>query len=84
MRAHGGVVTQFQGDAILATFNVPAPDPDHAAQAVAAALRMVDTLRQRRFLGHRLACRVGINSGTLTAGAVGAADRLNYTVHGAR
>src|SRR3989304_2469683 len=30
---HDGVITQFQGDAILATFNVPLRNPDHAGQA---------------------------------------------------
>ncbi len=35
--AHNGVVTQFQGDAILAIFNVPLDDTDHAAHAYAAA-----------------------------------------------
>ena len=36
----GGTVIQFQGDAILATFNVPVADPEHASQAVRAALEM--------------------------------------------
>jgi class 3 adenylate cyclase len=35
--SHGGVITQFQGDAILAIFNVPAADPDHAQKALDAA-----------------------------------------------
>ncbi|MDH3450753.1 MAG: HAMP domain-containing protein, partial [Gammaproteobacteria bacterium] len=33
LELHGGVVTQFQGDAILATFNVPLSDPEHARNA---------------------------------------------------
>jgi hypothetical protein len=35
--AHNGIVTQFQGDAVLATFNVPLEDPGHARNAFAAA-----------------------------------------------
>ena len=40
LERHRGVVTQFQGDAILATFNVPVRDPDHAANALRAAIEM--------------------------------------------
>ena len=38
--------------------------------------------RKRRFEGERLACRVGINTGEVVAGSVGAQERLSYTVHG--
>jgi class 3 adenylate cyclase len=79
---HGGIVTQFQGDAILATFNVPLEDPDHAAGALRAALEMQEVARTRRFAGERLSCRIGINTGPVVAGAVGAKGRLSYTVHG--
>jgi len=30
LESHGGVITQFQGDGLLAMFNVPLEDPDHA------------------------------------------------------
>eukprot|EP00752_Nemacystus_decipiens_P001168 g1168.t1 len=79
---HGGVITQFQGDAILAVFNVPAADPNHAREAVAAALEMREALRTRRYDGRRLSVRFGVNTGPLVAGNVGASDRLSYTVHG--
>ena len=38
---HGGAVTQFQGDAILAAFNVPRPQVQHAESALRAALEIV-------------------------------------------
>ena len=82
LERHRGVVTQFQGDAILATFNVPVPDPDHAANALRAASEMQDATRHREFAGQRLANRIGINTGRVVAGAVGAKGRLSYTVHG--
>ena len=82
LERHHGVVTQFQGDAILATFNVPVPDPDHAASALRAALEMQSAVRRREFAGRRLGSRIGINTGRLVAGAVGAKGRLSYTVHG--
>ena len=82
LERHRGVVTQFQGDAILATFNVPVPDPAHAANALRAAAEMLSAVQRREFAGQRIGTRIGINTGALVAGAVGARGRLSYTVHG--
>jgi len=82
LERHGGVVTQFQGDAILATFNVPLADPDHASKALIAACEMLDAVAGNRYDGEAVNIRVGINTGTVVAGAIGARGRLNYTVHG--
>ena len=82
LERHGGIVTQFQGDAILATFNVPLADPAHATNALGAALEMQQAVRMHRFAGESLVCRIGINTGQVVAGAVGARGRLSYTVHG--
>ncbi|NQW01768.1 MAG: hypothetical protein HQ483_18835 [Rhodospirillales bacterium] len=79
---HGGVVTQFQGDAILATFNIPIAHAMHARNALVAALEMRDHSDKRRYHGHAVRARIGVNSGRLISGAVGAQGRLNYTVHG--
>ncbi len=78
----GGMVAQFQGDALLAVFNVPIAQADHADAAVQAALAILDTVDQKTFARHRLACRIGINTGDVVAGAIGAQDRLSYTVYG--
>ena len=67
---------------MLVTFNIPAPDPGHADHAVAAAISILDTVERREFGGHRLRVRVGVNTGLVFAGNVGAGDRYNYTVHG--
>lgn len=80
---HGGVITQFQGDAMLITFNTVRDDPDHAAKAVRTALEIQELTRERLFGGAvRMRTRCGINSGRIVAGAVGSAERLLYTVHG--
>ena len=79
---HGGVINQFQGDAILATFNVPVAAPDHAAAAVRTALAVQRTLADREFQGRALVARIGINTGEMVAGAVGSRGRQSYTVHG--
>ncbi len=79
----GGVINQFQGDAILATFNVPEPDPDHAANAIRASLGIQRQLADRLFGSrYKLRTRIGVNSGVVVGGLVGTSDRLGYTVHG--
>lgn len=82
IEGHGGVVTQFQGDAVLAVFNVPRPDDDHAAHAVRAALAIVAATERESFAGVRVRCRVGVCTGHVMAGAVGSRARSSYTVHG--
>jgi class 3 adenylate cyclase len=77
-----GVITQFQGDAVLAVFNVPIADRDHAANALRAALEIVRASSEQAFSGVRALNRVGISTGRVVAGAVGSAGRLSYTVHG--
>ena len=80
---HGGVINQYQGDAILATFNLPKALEDHAASAVRTAIEIQEILASRTFgAGLRLTSRVGINTGVVVGGLVGAQDRLGYTVHG--
>ena len=82
LERRGGTVIQFQGDAILATFNVPVADPGHARNAVRAALEMRAATRLLTTGGRTLQCRIGIGTGPVVAGAVGAAGRLSYTVYG--
>ena len=83
IRNHNGVINQFQGDAILATFNLSEHQGDHATNAVKAALDIQKILKDRTFgEGSRLRSRIGINTGTVVGGLVGTPDRLSYTVHG--
>ncbi len=79
---HGGVIAQFQGDGILATFNVPMADPDHAAAAVRAALELQETLSRQRFAGVELTTRIGVNTGPIVSGTTGSRGRRAYTVYG--
>ncbi|MDH3376994.1 MAG: adenylate/guanylate cyclase domain-containing protein [Gammaproteobacteria bacterium] len=80
---YGGVISQFQGDAVLATFNVPIADVNHASNAVKAALGIQQVLENRLF-GDDIPfnTRIGINSGSVVGGLVGSGDRVAYTVHG--
>lgn len=81
---YGGVITQFQGDAVLATFNAPRPDPDHASHAIKAAISIQRALDNKTFGTEKVPfiTRIGINTGMVVGGLVGSGERVNYTVHG--
>ena len=79
---HGGVITLFEGDLMLITFNAIQDDPDHARNAIRTALEIEEVARTRTFNGAVLKTRCGINTGEINVGAVGAQDRLVFTVHG--
>lgn len=83
VEGYGGAVTQFQGDTVLVCYNVPLEDWRHAANAIRSALDILRLTSARPFgQGTPIATRVGINSGIVIAGPVGARHRASYTVHG--
>ena len=79
---YDGVVTQFIGDAIMATFNLPVRDPQHAANAVRAALDIIDLAAKRTFDGEQLTIRAGVATGPVIAGSVGGGGRQTYSLYG--
>ena len=79
---HNGVVTQFHGDAVLAIFNVPLEDAEHAANAFRTARAILACVEKNEFAGERLRVRIGIDTGPLVAGNVGGGGRQSYTVYG--
>ncbi|MBX3500261.1 MAG: HAMP domain-containing protein [Alphaproteobacteria bacterium] len=83
IQRNGGVVNTFIGDGLFASFNLPLLNEDHAAAAVAAALEIVEATQERVFSGGlRLPTRIGINTGLVIGGTIGAGDRLSYTLLG--
>jgi class 3 adenylate cyclase len=85
VHAHGGVVDKFVGDSLIALFGAPRTTGEDARQAVRAARRMVEERAAlNRTSRHHLEVGIGVASGTVVAGCMGAEDRLNYTVLGAR
>ena len=87
VKGHDGVVGKFLGDGLLAFWNVPDRDPDHAAKAVRAALdmqRAVTELNRARADDGQPPLRVGIgvHTGPVAAGMLGGAEQAEYTVIG--
>jgi adenylate cyclase len=78
---HGGHVDKFEGDGLLAVFGAPEPFPDHADRAVSAACEIGVAINDRGQAGD-LRLGVGVNTGTVIAGAIGGAGRLNFSVIG--
>jgi adenylate cyclase len=80
-----GQVNKYIGDAILAVFGAPIANPDHAANACRAALEMLEALRRFRATlpqTEQFRMRIGMNSGPVVAGNIGASKRMEYTVIG--
>ena len=82
-----GTLDKFMGDAIMAFFGNPVPQPDQARRAVLMALEMQDAIARlnqkltaegRRTIG----VGMGINTGDVTVGNLGSKDFLDYTVIG--
>lgn len=84
--AEEGTLDKFIGDAVMAIFNAPLPQPDHTLRAVRAALRMQEAVREYHKAappGRHLAYGVGIAVGEAVVGNIGTAQQLNYTAIGA-
>jgi adenylate cyclase len=84
---HHGVVDKFIGDAIMAVFGAPVPQPDDPLHAVKAALEMRARLVKinEAFLARGLPevrTGIGLHSGQVVAGNMGHAERMEYTVIG--
>ena len=85
IRAHGGVVNTFIGDGLFASFNMPLACESHACAAVRAAIeiqRAVGGGRTFGDMGAAFATRIGISTGHVIGGSVGAGRRLTFTLLG--
>ena len=91
---HNGTIDKYMGDAIMAFWNAPVEETDHAYKACIAALAMIDTveaLNERRFADPentpepsalRINVGIGINSGPCVVGNMGSRNRFDYTALG--
>lgn len=89
----GGTLDKYVGDAIIAFFGAPQPQEDHAKRAARVAIKMQHKLGELREkwksdteewpdLVTSMVMRVGINSGEILTGNMGAQGRMNYTMMG--
>jgi class 3 adenylate cyclase len=87
IQAHSGNVDKFIGDSVMAFWNAPLPEKDHALLACLAALDCQEAINQinSRSIASGLPAiraRIGIHSGMALVGNIGSEDRMNYTAMG--
>ncbi|MCG8544131.1 MAG: adenylate/guanylate cyclase domain-containing protein, partial [Alphaproteobacteria bacterium] len=87
IESEGGTIDKFIGDALMAFWGAPEAQDDHAARACRAANAIVAAVAadnaQRRDRGlPALRIRIGIHSGPVVVGNIGAPGRINYTIVG--
>jgi adenylate cyclase len=87
IQRENGTIDKFIGDAVMAFWGAPAHDEEHPTQVCRAALACqarMEALRER-WSGRKLPplrVRVGVNTGRVVVGNIGAEERLSYTVVG--
>ncbi|MDR1520045.1 MAG: adenylate/guanylate cyclase domain-containing protein [Planctomycetota bacterium] len=82
-----GTIDKFIGDGLMAFWNAPADNPDHARDAALAALDMIAKLAELQPAWTakglpKISIGCGINTGFMLAGYMGSEQRKNYTVMG--
>lgn len=85
--AYGGVIDKYVGDEVMALFGAPLEKEDSALKSIQCALKIVEELKQwnaERKTEERVPIEmgIGIHTGNVIAGNMGAENRLNYTVIG--
>lgn len=90
---HGGTIDKYMGDCIMAFWNAPLDDPDHAKNAVETAIEMqvglgkvneqarLDAERDGRVF-YPIIVGIGLNTGTCVVGNMGSEQRFDYSVLG--
>jgi len=82
-----GTLDKYEGDAVMAFWNAPLQQRDHAMQACLAAIESQERLAELRKKWakegkHEIRIRIGINTGDAVVGNMGSASRFNYTAMG--
>ncbi|WP_284126144.1 CHASE2 domain-containing protein [Parerythrobacter aestuarii] len=89
---HGGTIDKYMGDCVMAFWNAPLDDPDHALHAVKAAQEMqaamnginrnIQALAPQGVAIPAIRIGIGINTGTCVVGNMGSDRRFDYSVLG--
>ena len=85
--SHGGTIDKYEGDAIIAFWNAPTFQEDHARRAVEAAIECQNKLAEMRPMlreksGKDFYQRIGLNTGRAVVGNMGSRSRFDYTMLG--
>jgi class 3 adenylate cyclase len=80
--AEGGTIIQFAGDAVVAVFNAPVRQHDHALRAARAALALQAATARPSAAGDAPRFRVGLNTGPALVGNIGSAELRNFVAIG--
>ena len=81
IHSHGGVLDKYMGDAVMAIYNAPLDQPDHALRAVKTAFALRDSLEDGP-KQPELHFGFGVNTGDAVVGNVGSEALMNYTAIG--
>lgn len=83
---HGGTIDKFIGDSVMAYFGAPVPSPDHALDAVRAAVAIERAVAERNLGlgggGTPIEMGIGIHTGTVVVGTIGSDRRTDFTAIG--
>jgi adenylate cyclase len=84
---YGGYVDKFIGDCVMAVFSAPYQTPDDARNAVISAVKQQDKIlelsaRWKAEGKKEFTVGMGVNTGDVVMGNLGASSRMNYTVIG--
>lgn len=83
----GGTIDKYEGDAVIAFWNAPVDQPDHARRALEAAVACQKKLEEMRSelqtrAGRPFYMRIGLNTGDAIVGNMGSRSRFDYTMLG--
>jgi ABC-type transport system substrate-binding protein/class 3 adenylate cyclase len=84
VEAFGGTVKDLAGDGVLSLFGAPTAHEDDAERAVRAALRVIEEISayadevERAFGVSGFGVRVGVDTGPVVVGQIGAGSRVEY------
>lgn len=87
VEAEDGTIDKYIGDSVMAFWGAPHRQPDHARRAARAVVAMAERIRARnRDRAARglppIRVRIGVHSGEVVVGNIGAPGRINYTIVG--
>jgi class 3 adenylate cyclase len=80
--AEGGTIIQFAGDAVVAVFNAPVRQHNHALRAARAALSLQASTARLPAAADAPRFRVGLNTGPALVGNIGSAELRNFVAIG--